>query len=61
MVKPDPQIYAAIQDELGVAPDRIAFIDDREPNVTGAADAGWQAHLWVDDADSLAWLREVCS
>ena len=61
MVKPDPEIYTAIQDELGVAPGRIAFIDDRLPNVTGAADAGWQAHLWVDDADSLAWLGEVCS
>lgn len=61
MVKPDPEIYTAIQDELGVAPDRIAFIDDRLPNVTGAADAGWQAHLWVDDADSLTWLGEVCS
>ncbi|MGC3955034.1 MAG: HAD-IA family hydrolase [Propionicimonas sp.] len=60
MVKPDPAIYARIQDELDVAPGRIAFIDDRPHNVVGAADAGWQAHQWTDDADSLAWLREVC-
>ena len=43
-----------------LAPAEIAFIDDRMPNVDGAAALGWQAHLWVDDADSLAWLAEVC-
>jgi len=61
LVKPDPAIYATIQDELGVPAERIAFIDDRPANVAGAVDAGWQAHQWVDDADSLAWLDEVCA
>ncbi len=60
LVKPDPAIYATIRDELGVPPERIAFIDDRPHNVAGAEAAGWQAHQWLDDADSLAWLREVC-
>ncbi|MGC4154201.1 MAG: HAD-IA family hydrolase [Propionicimonas sp.] len=60
MVKPEPEIYATIQAELGVAPARIAFIDDRPHNVAGAVQAGWLAHQWTDDADSLAWLRTVC-
>ena len=60
VTKPDPAIYAEVTAELGVAPAEIAFIDDRMPNVDGAAALGWQAHLWVDDADSLAWLAEVC-
>lgn len=59
LVKPDPAIYAAVTAELDVAPDEVAFIDDRPANVTAAAEFGWNAHLWVDDADSLAWLGQV--
>ena len=58
-VKPDQRLYADVTTALGVGPDEIAFIDDRPANVTGAAEFGWLAHQWVDDADSLAWLREV--
>lgn len=58
--KPDPAIFATVTAELDVAPGEIAFIDDREPNVTAAEHFGWQAHLWVDDADGLAWLQRVC-
>lgn len=60
LAKPDHRIYHHATAELGVAPDEIAFIDDRPENVAGATDVGWNAHLWVDDADSLAWLRQVC-
>lgn len=60
MVKPDPAIYTEITNALGVAPGEIAFIDDRPANVQGAVVAGWHAHQWFDDADSLAWLREIC-
>lgn len=60
MVKPDPAIYARIEADLGVPGDRLAFIDDRPANVEGAVRAGWHSHLWVDDADSLAWLRQIC-
>lgn len=60
LVKPDWEIYRQITEELDVAPSGIAFIDDRPANVAGAAGFGWQAHLWVDDADSLDWLGEVC-
>lgn len=59
VMKPDPVVYDMVTAELGAEPGEIAFIDDREPNVDAAAAAGWNAHLWVDDADSLAWLSGV--
>lgn len=60
LTKPDPAIYAEVTAALGVAPGEIAFIDDRAPNSDAAAAFGWQSHLWIDDSDSLAWLRGVC-
>lgn len=60
LVKPDREIYRRVTDALGVAGSEVAFIDDRPANVAGAEAFGWQAHLWVDDADSLAWLRAAC-
>lgn len=60
ITKPDPAIYATVTAAVGVDAGEIAFIDDRAANVEAARDCGWQAHLWVDDADSLAWLRAVC-
>ncbi len=54
--KPRQEIYRHAAADLGVAPAEIAFIDDRPENVDGALAAGWQAHLWVDDDDTRAWL-----
>ncbi len=59
LVKPDPMIHTTVSDELGLAGPQIAFIDDKQLNVDGALSVGWQAHLWVDDADTRAWLEEL--
>jgi len=59
VTKPDPAIYDVVIGELAATPGEVAFIDDRPANVDAAAEAGWKAHLWVDDADSLAWLKQV--
>ncbi len=59
LVKPDPAIYAHVTSRLAVAPEEIAFIDDRPANVAAAAAHGWLSHLWVDDADSLDWLTSL--
>ncbi len=59
VTKPDPAIFEIVTAGLEVAPDELAFIDDRPANVEAALAAGWNAHLWVDDADSIAWLTEV--
>jgi len=41
--KPDPRIYVAAGEALGVAPDRCFFLDDLEENVDGAREAGMRA------------------
>lgn len=56
VMKPDPEIYRRVTEALGVDPDEIAFVDDKQANVDGALAAGWRAHLWRDDADTRAWL-----
>ncbi|MBK8460936.1 MAG: HAD-IA family hydrolase [Micropruina sp.] len=56
LTKPDPAIYHLVTDTLALPPQQIAFIDDRPPNVEAALALGWSAHLWVDDADTAAWL-----
>ena len=56
LVKPDPAIHTVVADELGLPGSQIAFVDDKQVNVDGARTAGWQAHLWKNDADTRAWL-----
>lgn len=53
IAKPDPAIYAAVEDGLGADPDAIVFADDRPENVAAAADRGWRAHLF-DGPDGWA-------
>jgi len=56
LVKPDPEIYATVAESLALGGSHIAFIDDKQKNIDGARAAGWHTHLWVDDADTRAWL-----
>lgn len=44
VIKPDPRIYAMVEDDCGVAPDRLLFTDDRADNITAAARRGWRTH-----------------
>jgi 2-haloacid dehalogenase len=46
LMKPDPQIYAAVEAGAGVAPERLLFVDDRPENVAAAAARGWRTHLF---------------
>lgn len=57
--KPNPEVYARVHEVLGGPANSIAFIDDRIENVDAAREAGWQAHLFVDDDDSRAWLTSL--
>lgn len=54
MVKPDREIFDHIAADLGLAPERILFLDDSAPNVEGARAAGWQAErvVGVDESRS---------
>lgn len=42
--KPDPRIYEAVEQDCGIAPDRLIFTDDRAENITAAARRGWRTH-----------------
>jgi 2-haloacid dehalogenase len=46
VMKPDPRIYAAVEDSTGVPAARMLFTDDRAENVAAAAARGWQTHLF---------------
>lgn len=58
-VKPEPEVYDRVEEVTDMAPHELAFIDDRPANVHAARQAGWSAHLFVSDADSRAWLKEL--
>ena len=44
VMKPDPAIYAHVEADTGIAPERLFFIDDRLENIAAAARRGWQTH-----------------
>jgi 2-haloacid dehalogenase len=44
VMKPDPAIYKAVEDDCGLAPADLLFTDDKAENITAAARRGWRAH-----------------
>src|SRR5438445_11559595 len=54
--KPDPRIYELVCRELGVAPSRVAFLDDIGRNLKPARELG-MATIKVEDPDQA--LREL--
>lgn len=60
VAKPDAEIYHYAADELGVEREACVHIDDLEPNVQGAIDAGFQSvHYRGHFPDLAAGLREL--
>lgn len=47
MIKPNPAIYATLEDQSGVAPVDLLFTDDRADNIAAAAARGWNTHLFT--------------
>ena len=46
VIKPDPAIYAMVENATGHAPETLLFTDDRADNIAAAAARGWQTHLF---------------
>ena len=44
VIKPDPQIYAMVEQDCGITGDRLIFADDKPENIAAAADRGWRTH-----------------
>ena len=57
--KPEPQIYAATAETLGVAHERIVYLDDFDQNLEPARALGWTTILVDDAATALAELDEL--
>ncbi|MEM9709215.1 MAG: HAD family phosphatase [Pseudomonadota bacterium] len=55
--KPDPEIYAMVEADCRVAPERLFFTDDRPENIEAAAARGWQTHLFEGTEGLAARLR----
>ena len=51
--KPDPRIYQQMIDGLGVTPNAVSFVDDREKNVAAAQAAGINAVLFQPGENDL--------
>lgn len=49
--KPDPQMYLAMLEKLGVAPADALMVDDRQDNVDGALAVGMAGHLYTGLAE----------
>ncbi|GAA6181563.1 HAD-IA family hydrolase [Shimia sp. NS0008-38b] len=48
LIKPDPAIYAHIETDSGIAPERMLFADDRAENIAAAAARGWNTHHFTE-------------
>ena len=59
IAKPDPDIYALVTQRLEVPAAEIVFFDDRQINVEGARNAGWNAHLWTSGEQTRETLVEL--
>lgn len=46
LIKPDTEIYARVEEDCGIAPEKLLFTDDRIDNIRAAEARGWKAHLF---------------
>jgi len=56
MRKPEPEIYALTLERLGLAGGACVFVDDLEPNVVAAREAGMHGIVYRDTAQAIAEL-----
>jgi len=47
VIKPDPAIYAMVEDHSGLPPQSLIFTDDKAENIAVAASRGWQTHQFT--------------
>ncbi|GAA1781522.1 HAD family phosphatase [Streptomonospora arabica] len=56
LCKPEAAIYEHVLEALGTAPERTAFVDDREENVLAAKRLGISAHHYAGGGDLVSFL-----
>lgn len=61
MLKPDPEIYQEVADELGIALEQMIFIDNKQENVDGANALGIRTHLFLGAGQLREFLDAVAT
>lgn len=63
MRKPEPEIYDLAQDQSGVKPEEILFIDDSESSLIIPNELGWKTHLFdtYNPEKSISKLEQILS
>jgi HAD superfamily hydrolase (TIGR01509 family) len=56
--KPDPTVYEHVEHQLGLAPERILFFDDRGENIEAAIARGWRAERIDPAADTAEQIED---
>jgi putative hydrolase of the HAD superfamily len=56
LLKPQPEIYQYVLDDLGISAVQAVFIDNREANIRGAQALGITGHLFTDVTALRAFL-----
>ena len=56
VTKPTARIYEIVEEDSGIAPERLLFADDMGYNVEAAAARGWQVHRFDGPAGWAARL-----
>ena len=56
VIKPDPAIYAAVEEACGLPPEALIFTDDRADNIAAASARGWRTHHFEGPAGWAARL-----
>jgi putative hydrolase of the HAD superfamily len=59
LIKPDPAIFQLSIERVGVKPEEILFVDDREANVASAREAGIVAVRFQGVAELAEELKEI--
>jgi putative hydrolase of the HAD superfamily len=59
LVKPDPEIFAAVAAKLRVAPEKIMFFDDSATNVNAAKNMGFSAFRVTSPQEILQIVESV--
>ena len=59
LLKPHPQIYRHVLDDLGISAGQAVFIDNREANVRGAEALGITGHLFTDATTLRVFLTSL--
>ena len=57
LIKPDPEMFHAAQERLGLPANRLLFLDDNQTNVDAAKAHGWHASTTKGPAEVTACLK----